>query len=117
MSHSTPPPPQTGILGSLAIEQINDLVYAFDRQLRFLYVNETACRVLGYTREELLAAGAAAIGIEDLPGAGPGWDIGAYYTAETALLSRGGRVVPVEISVRVIEHAGEPVRLVVARDI
>jgi diguanylate cyclase (GGDEF)-like protein/PAS domain S-box-containing protein len=116
MNQSTAPP--TGILGSLAIEQLNDLVYAFDRQLRFLYVNETACRILGYAREELLAASAAAvIGAEDLPGAGPGWNIGEHHTAETALLSRGGRVIPVEISVRVIEHAGEPVRLVVARDI
>jgi diguanylate cyclase (GGDEF)-like protein/PAS domain S-box-containing protein len=115
--------PQTGILGSLAIEQLNDLVYVFDRQLRFLYVNETACRILGYAREELLAASAAVIGAEDLgpknpgPGGCPGRSIGEHYTAETSLLSRGGRVIPVEISVRVIEHAGEPIWVVVARDI
>jgi diguanylate cyclase (GGDEF)-like protein/PAS domain S-box-containing protein len=115
--------PQTGILGSLAIEQLNDLVYVFDQQLRFLYVNATACRILGYAPEELLAASAAAIGAEDLgpknpgTGAGPGWNIGEHYTAETSLLSRGGRVIPVEISARVIEHAGEPIRVVVARDI
>ena len=115
--------PQTGILGSLAIEQLNDLVYVFDRQLRFLYVNETACRILGYAREELLAASAAVIGGENPgptnpeTGAGPGWNIGEQYTAETSLLSRGGRVIPVEISVRVIEHAGAPIRVVVARDI
>jgi diguanylate cyclase (GGDEF)-like protein/PAS domain S-box-containing protein len=118
-------PPLAGILGSFAIEQLNDLVYVFDRQLRFLYVNETACRMLGYAREELLAANAALIGAEDLgpknreteQGAGCGWSIGEHYTAETSLLSRGGRVIPVEISVRVIEHVGEPVRVVVARDI
>jgi len=121
MSQSTLP--QTGILGSLAIEQLNDLVYVFDRQLRFLYVNETACRILGYVREELLAASAAVIGAEDLGpknagmGGCRGWSIGECYTAETALLSRCGRVIPVEISVRVIEQAGEPVRVVVARDI
>src|SRR5262249_40865366 len=115
--------PQTGIPGSFAIEHLNDLVYVFDRQLRFLYVNDTACRALGYTRDELLAASASVIGAEDLgptsPGAGecPGWSIGEHYTAETSLLSRGGRVIPVEISVRVIEHGGEPIRLVVARDI
>ncbi len=115
--------PQTGIPGSFAIEQLNDLVYVFDRQLRFLYVNETACRILGYASDELLAATVVVIGAEDAgpkdPGtaAGPGWSIGEHYTAETSLLSRGGRVIPVEISVRVIEHAGEPMRLVVARDI
>jgi diguanylate cyclase (GGDEF)-like protein/PAS domain S-box-containing protein len=116
-------PPQNGTLGSLVIEQLNDLVYVFDRQLRFLYVNETACRILGYSREELLAANAAVIGAEDLgpkspeTGAGPGWSIGEHYTAESLLLSRGGCVIAVEISVRVIEHGGEPVRVVVARDI
>ena len=109
--------PQTGLLGLLAMEQLNDLVYVFDRQLRFLYVNETACRMLGYAREELLAASAAAIGAEGLPEPGPGWGIGEHYTAETSLLSRCGRVIPVEISVCVIENAGEPVRVVVARDI
>lgn len=115
--------PQTGILGSLAIEQLNDLVYVFDRQRRFLYANETACRILGYTREELLSASAAVIGAEDLgpnnrgTGGGSGWSTDEHYTAETSLLSRGGRVIPVEISVRVIEHAGEPIWVVVARDI
>jgi diguanylate cyclase (GGDEF)-like protein/PAS domain S-box-containing protein len=115
--------PQTGILGSLAIEQLNDLVYVFDRQLRFLYVNETACRILGYAREELLATSVAVIGAKDLSpknrgtAADSGWSIGEHYTAETSLLSRGGRVIPVEISARLIEHAGEPVWVVVARDI
>jgi diguanylate cyclase (GGDEF)-like protein/PAS domain S-box-containing protein len=115
--------PQAQIPGSLVIEQLNDLVYVFDRQLRFLYVNEIACQILGYAREELLAASATIIGAEYLgpedpdTGAGPGWSTGEHYTAETSLLSRGGRLIPVEISVRVIEHAGEPVRVVVARDI
>lgn len=111
------PTSTTESLGALAIEQLNDLVYAIDRQLRFLYVNETACRILGYSREELLAANAAVIGAEDLTAADPGWLIGEHYTAETSLLSRGGHVIPVEISVRIISHAGEPVRLVAARDI
>jgi diguanylate cyclase (GGDEF)-like protein/PAS domain S-box-containing protein len=115
--------PQTQILGSLAMEQLNDLVYVLDRQLRFLYVNATACRILGYACEELLVASASAIGAENLgpkrlgTGVCPGWSIGEHYTAETSLLSRGGRVIPVEISVRVTEHAGEPIWVVVARDI
>ena len=115
------PPPPTQILGSLAIELLNDLVYVFDRQFRLLYVNDTACRILGYAREELLAASAAVIGAADPTsqeaGIAPGWNIGDQYTAESSLLSRDGRVIPVEISARVIDHAGEPLRVVVARDI
>lgn len=108
-------PPQTGLPGSLVVEHVNDLVYVVDQQLRLLYVNETACQVLGYTREELLAVSGSVIGAEERPGSG--WGVGEHYTAETSLLSRTGHVIPVEISVRVIEHAGEPLRLVVARDI
>ncbi len=114
------PPPATQILGSLAIEQLNDLVYVFDRQFRLRYVNDTACRILGYAREELLAASAAVIGAADPTsqeaGIAPGWNIGEQYTAETSLVSRDSRVIPVEISARVIDHAGEPLRVVVARD-
>jgi diguanylate cyclase (GGDEF)-like protein/PAS domain S-box-containing protein len=107
-------------LGCLALEQSNDLVYVLDRQLCFLYVNDTACRTLGFTRDELLAVNASVIGMEDpgasFPGSGA-WSIGERYTAEMSLLSRGGRVIPVEISVRVIEHGGEPLQVIVARDI
>jgi diguanylate cyclase (GGDEF)-like protein/PAS domain S-box-containing protein len=117
------PPPPTQILGSLAIEQLNDLVFVLDRQSRLLYVNDTACRILGYAREELLAASASIIGAADPDStsqetrSAPGWNIGDQYTAETSLLSRGGHVIPVEISARVIDHAGEPLRVIVARDI
>src|SRR5256885_11406610 len=102
-----PPPPPTQLPGSLAIEQLNDLVYVLDRQFRLLYVNDTTCRILGYAREELLAASAAIIGAADPDptsqetGTAPGWNIGTHYTAETSLLSRDGRVIPIEISVRV----------------
>ena len=119
MSQSPPPPAQ--ILGSLAIEQLNDLVYVFDREFRLRYVNDTACKILGYAREELLAASATVIGAADPTSQEAGiahcWNIGEHYTAESSLLSRDGRVIPIEISARVIDHVGEPVRVVVARDI
>ena len=116
-------PAQTQALGCLAIEQLSDLVYICDGAGQLRYVNESACRILGFTREELLAGTTALIGAGD-PGAScpetgatPGWNVGECYTAETSLLSRTGDVIPVEVSGRVIEYAGEPLRLVVARDI
>ena len=116
-------PAQSQDLGCLAIEQLNDLVYICDREGHLRYVNETACRVLGFAREELLVGTTALIGAGG-PNASsreteatPGWNIGGHYTAEISLLSRTGEVIPVEVSVRVIEHGGEPLRVVVARDI
>ena len=119
MSQYRPPRPE--LLSALVIEQLNDLVYALDRQFCLLYVNDTACRILGYAREELVGASAAVIGAADPlseeAGIAPGWIIGEQYTTDSFLLSRDGRVIPVEISARVIDHAGEPLRVVVARDI
>ena len=96
------------LLGLLALEQLNDLVYVCDRRAHVLYVNETACRMLCYTREELLAATTSLIGADDAdiidPGTGAaaiGWSIGECYTAEASLLSRDGHVIPVEVSGRI----------------
>ena len=105
---------QTQALGCLAIEQLSDLVYICDRTGRLRYVNEAACRILGFAREELLAGTTALIGAGDPVS---GWNMGEQDTAETSLLSRAGVAIPVEVSVRVIEHEGEPLRVVVARDI
>ena len=121
MSQSTES--QTEALVRLALEQISDLVYVFDRQRRFRYVNEAACRILGFTRDELLATSAAVLCPEDpcvqTPGTGEdvGWTVGEHFTAEKSLATRDGRVISLEISVRVIECGGEPLRVIVARDI
>ena len=105
-------PAQTQALGCLAIEQLSDLVYICDGTGQLRYVNESACRILGFTREELLAGTTALIGAGE-----PGASCPETGVAETSLLSRTGDVIPVEVSARVIEYAGEPLRLVVARDI
>jgi len=45
---------QTALLGE-ALDGGPALVFVADDDMRYIAVNETACRVLGYTREELLA--------------------------------------------------------------
>lgn len=45
---------QAGLLGE-AIDRAPDAVFVADESMRFLAVNQAACRLLGYTREELLA--------------------------------------------------------------
>jgi PAS domain S-box-containing protein len=45
---------QAGLLGE-AIDQAPDAVLVADESMRYIAVNQAACRLLGYTREELLA--------------------------------------------------------------
>lgn len=44
---------QAGLLGE-AIDRAPDAVLVADESMRYLAVNQAACRLLGYTREELL---------------------------------------------------------------
>jgi PAS domain S-box-containing protein len=45
---------QAGLLGE-AIDRAPDAVLVADESSRYIAVNQAACRLLGYTREELLA--------------------------------------------------------------
>ena len=45
---------QAGLLGE-AIDRAPDAVLVADESMRYIAVNQAACRLLGYTREELLA--------------------------------------------------------------
>lgn len=87
----------------------------------FEEVNDVACRLLGYTREELLRLRASEI---DLPEALP--DINAimlslrqtgHATFETVLLTRDGQQIEAEVSAHQFEMSGQPRILSVVRDI
>ena len=88
---------------------------------RFVEVNETACRRLGYTREELLRMTPVDIGLPENAGrvAEMGWrllkDGAALF--ETVHKSRDGRLIPVESNVRTFEFQGQTSVLSIARDI
>ena len=45
---------QTALLGE-AVDHGPALVFVADEEMRYVAVNETACRTLGYSRDELLA--------------------------------------------------------------
>jgi diguanylate cyclase (GGDEF)-like protein/PAS domain S-box-containing protein len=110
----------------LLFEASNDAVYlhgldAHGEPTRFVAVNDSASRLLGYTREELLGLTPRAI---DAP-ATPGQlrrvmdrllheDRIVYETARKA---RDGREVPVEVSSSLTEVDGELMVLSISRDI
>lgn len=107
------------------LENANDAVYVLAlSEGRFgclLDVNERACRMLGYEREELLGMKAEVIEaprdqarladlLDRLQAKG-------HATFETRHLARNGTRIPVEVSARLFELQGEPTVLAVARDI
>jgi PAS domain S-box-containing protein/putative nucleotidyltransferase with HDIG domain len=98
-----------------------DAIVISDLEGRVLEVNEEACRLLGYTRDELLhltvhdvaapeyVARRAEI-LEQLRATG-------HLVFETELVARDGRIIPTECSSRLMDLQGRPAVLSIARDI
>ena len=105
----------------LALSHVHEAAYLIDRQARFRYVNEEACRSLGYSSEELLSI---TVGEID-----PDWTneqiLADWHDnperppeiIESRHQTKDGRIFPVELSVTYLEYGGESYSLELARDI
>lgn len=105
----------------LALSHVHEAAYLIDRQARFRYVNEEACRSLGYSRKELLSMTVAEID--------PDWTneqiLADWHDAaerppeiiESRHQTKDGRIFPVELSITYLEYGGESYSLELARDI
>ncbi|MCF8106865.1 MAG: PAS domain S-box protein [Desulfohalobiaceae bacterium] len=109
----------------LLLQNANDSVFVHEVTEegpgRFLEVNDRACRVLGYTRDEFLEMDISAIDVpehqaripeimNELAGTG-------HAIFETEQLAKDGRRIPVEVSARLFEFQGVSAVLAVVRDI
>lgn len=111
------------LLLNRAIDASTESVFMMDRQGHFVYVNEEACRSLGYNREKLLTMTPLDID-PDLTPEIFGEMLEGLFTAgptrgyiETRHRARDGDLFPVELSAKIIEFDDERFGLVVARDI
>jgi PAS domain S-box-containing protein len=109
----------------LLLQNANDAVYVHavtpDVPDRILDVNDKACEMLGYTREEFLAMDIPQIDVpeqaERLPVILKRLFAESRVLFETEHVAKDGRRIPVEVSVRLFDLHGVPTALSVTRDI
>src|SRR5208283_3942670 len=106
---------------SFALDKVGETALLVDDRGRFHYVNEEGCRVLGYTRTELLGMG--------VPDIDPEFPAGRWsdhwrdlkpqgsLSFESRHRTRDGRIFPVEVSANYFEYAGRAYNLALVRDI
>jgi PAS domain S-box-containing protein len=102
-------------------DSTNDAMFIVDFDRRFLEVNQTACRSLGYSRDELVSMKIEDVDSPEFAALLPERiaRIREHGEAcfETAHVRKDGSHVPVELNARAILYHQRPAQLAVARDI
>ncbi len=108
-------------LTQFTVDRCADAAFWIGQDARFFYVNEAACRSLGYTREDLLS-----MRVHDID---PDFPPAVWHnhwqqlrqegsrTFESQHRAQNGRVFPVEITVNYLTYEGHEYHCVFARDI
>jgi PAS domain S-box-containing protein len=104
-----------------AVDHAADQIFVIGPNGYFLDVNESACRRLGYTKEELLTMSVTDIDPDFPPGV---WDeVWADLTRvgqlrlETRHRSKSGEIYPVEVVANYLCHDGQELDYAIVRDI
>ncbi|MCD6495027.1 diguanylate cyclase [Candidatus Bipolaricaulota bacterium] len=101
-------------------EELSDALFLETLDGRILDVNDSACKLLGYTRDELLALTVPALLPENAPAYGPQQMAQMKFEdapLETVNKHKNGTLVPVEIRGTTIDIEGEQHLLISLRDI
>lgn len=108
-------------LAHFSMEHAGEAVYWVGPDARILYVNQAACRMTGYSREELLD-----LFVHDLDPNFPAaawpeaWEQGRRersYAIETQHIAKDGHLLDVEIMVNLTVHRGREFNCCMVRDI
>jgi PAS domain S-box-containing protein len=105
----------------MLFENAGDAIFIHNVTGRFLEVNRVACEFLGYSREELLRLTPADVTAPELAAKVPviiaQLQHEDHIFFEMTLQRRDGTLLPMELNSRIIEYAGGPAVLSIARDI
>ncbi|HPG67234.1 MAG TPA: PAS domain S-box protein [Candidatus Hydrogenedentes bacterium] len=108
-------------LTQFAIDHASDSVFWLSSDGRFSYVNDAACRSLGYSRDELLHMHVFDIDpnfpVERWPAHWSELKAKHSFTFESVHRPRDGRAYPVEITVNFLAYNGQEYNCAFARDI
>ncbi|WP_435626408.1 PAS domain S-box protein [Candidatus Ferrigenium straubiae] len=103
------------------LDGANDSIFVSDFDGNFIYLNEAAWKSRGYTMDELMGMN---LHVLDTPEYGQLLDIRfkellekGHCVFESAHRCKGGPVIPIEVSARLIESGGHRLILAAARDI
>ncbi|MBE2199168.1 MAG: PAS domain S-box protein [Anaerolinea sp.] len=106
---------------NFALDNVHEAAFLIDENAHFCYVNEESCRVLGYTRDQLLS-----LSVTDIDPDFPldrwrvHWDTLKTQPSlvfESRHRARDGRIFPVEINASYFEFDGREYNLALVRDI
>ena len=100
----------------------NDAIFIIDPEGdEILDVNPTACRMLGYSREELLSLAVSVIHPDEMPQlrafAKSVLEDGKGWTNELTCLTKGSQTLPSEISASIVDIGGKTCMIALVRDI
>ena len=105
----------------LSMERSRDAVYWMGPDARFIYVNDAACKALGYSREELLELTVHDIDPEFSPDVWPAHWVDlkerGSFLLESTHRTRSGELFPVELLVNFVTLGDRELNCALARDI
>ena len=108
-------------LSDFALNHMHEAAFLIDENARFRYVNEESCRILGYSREELLT-----MGVPDIDPEFPQARWADHWTElrqqhslllESRHKRRDGRYIPVEVNANYFVYEDRAYNLALVRDI
>ena len=107
-------------LAQRVVARAADAVFWFDSRGRFFYVNESACRLLGYSADELCAMAVWDIDPDVTPETWPGaWEQikrRGSYTFQARHRVKSGAQIPVQIAIYYLRHGGRELACSFCRD-